>query len=451
MNDPATPQAQQLPAQLSSSAATTNDDDAIMTTTTTPMTTAVAATPMTTGGSGTMRRTSGGSSAEDNRPAAMVVTAKKRSASGADDAAAVMMMTPHLLPNGNSNKKPTPERLVLGQLDDASSNPTTADGAEPEDADDAYDAHKAEPTATTMSTTTVTSHDTTSRAALEAVRIEHEALRKVTKECFQAHQKSCHDLEQLTQRLREALDEADRYRSMEEHNRKTIAVRAQREKYVGGMATNQKAFSRRSLSPLPPLLLFFPQNLIRAKEAAMAQARAALEVTSNDGAHRAELSALAEKYEAAMSNHQESSRKCALLKGELDHAHMQLSKCRSDKAKVDRELRKATHALHHAQSQSGSGSGGNDFAAGGAAAESDQSELDFYKSKSSSLSLQLNRLKAVEAEKDRQLDELRRQVERYQMIGHHKLHDGNASAASASGKGSSRSTNGGGMHKSKTH
>jgi hypothetical protein len=217
------------------------------------------------------------------------------------------------------------------------------------------------------------------------------------------------------------------------------------------MSTNQKAFSRRFVLFLL-YYIFLSQNLIRAKEAAMAQARAAMEVTSNDGAHRAELSALAVKYEAAMSNHQESSRKCALLKGELDHAHMQLSKCRSDKAKVDRELRKATHALHHAQSSSGSGSGGNDFAAGGAAAESDQTELDFYKSKSSSLSVQLNRLKAVEAEKDRQLDELRRQVERYQMMGHHKLHDGNAAAtASASGKGSSRSTNGGGMHKSKTH
>jgi hypothetical protein len=416
------------------------------------MTTAVAAaTPMTTttGGSGPQRRTSVGSGAEDLRPssstagaAAVVVTAKKRSASSADDAAAVMMtMTPHLLPNGNgnSNKKPAPERLVLGQLDDASSNRTADD-----------DAHKAEPTVTTMSTTTTTSNDNTSRAALEAVRAEHEALRKLAKECFQAHQTSCHDLEQLTQRLREALNEADRFRSMDEHNRKTIAVRVQWLQQQEGLANVYKAkgfltsFSFSSSTSAA----FLSQNLIRAKEVAMAQARAALEVTSNDGALRAELSALTAKYEAATTNHQESSRKCALLKGELDHAHMQLSKSRSDTAKVDRELRKATHALHHAQSQSGSGSGGNDFAA--SAAESDKSELDFYKGKSSSLSVQLNRLKAVEAEKDRQIDELRRQVERYQMIGHHKLHDGNA-AASASGKGGSHSTNGGGMHKSKTH
>ena len=173
----------------------------------------------------------------------------------------------------------------------------------------------------------------------------------------------------------------------------------------------------------------------------MTQARAAAMTTSQDGELRAQLSRVTEKYEKAVADHEVSSRTCALLKGDLEHAHVQLSKARSDKAKVDRELRKAHSALQLAQSSSASNANSE------LAAEADKSELEFYKGKSSSLGVQLNRLGAVVAEKDRQLDEMRRQLERYQMMNHHKLPD----SATSGNFGGAGGGGGGGVPKSKSH
>jgi chromosome segregation ATPase len=178
------------------------------------------------------------------------------------------------------------------------------------------------------------------------------------------------------------------------------------------------------------------QNLIRAKESALTQARAASAAQSQEGPLRAELSHWAKKYEQTVADLEESRRKCALLQGELDHARIQLSKSKSDKAKVERELRAAKNAAALQLAQQSRSS--DEFAAAGEGA--DNSELEFYKGRTSALNVKLTRLGAVVAEKDRQIDEMRRQLDRYQMMGHHKLHGNTGSnGGGAGGAGSSKS------------
>jgi chromosome segregation ATPase len=178
------------------------------------------------------------------------------------------------------------------------------------------------------------------------------------------------------------------------------------------------------------------QNLIRAKESALTQARAASAAQSQEGPLRAELSHWKEKHERTVADLEESRRKCALLQGELDHARIRLGRSKSDKAKVERELRAAKNAAALQLAHSNSSSG--EFAAAGEGP--DNSEMEFYKGRTSALNVKLTRLGAVVAEKDRQIDEMRRQLDRYQMMGHHKLNGNTGTSTSTHGSAGSSTT-----------
>jgi hypothetical protein len=217
---------EQMLSAASSRPSTTNDAGGV----TTPMTTT---TTTTTNESGSPRRASveadgkpsSNTASGNTAAAAAVVTAKKRSSAQGGDGEASLFAPHLLLLNSNgSNKKHAPERIVLGNL--GSSSPETADGTETRVLhDDDADAQNKDPTTTTTTTTTTPPPHVVTKAMLETIRTEHEGIVKVAKRCFKAHQKARDDLDHLQERLREALDEAGRFRSMDEHNRKTIAVR----------------------------------------------------------------------------------------------------------------------------------------------------------------------------------------------------------------------------------
>jgi DNA repair exonuclease SbcCD ATPase subunit len=162
---------------------------------------------------------------------------------------------------------------------------------------------------------------------------------------------------------------------------------------------------------LPCLFLFLPrQNLLCSKEAAALeiQRREANPAADKVAADlRAELTLLAGKHDEASSALHEAKRSNALLDGELRHARAGWSKAKSDKLDLERRLRAASLSLAELSARHHQGPGD----AGGGDAH-DRSVADFYKKKTADLQDQVTRWSVTAAEKDRQIRELRRELER---------------------------------------
>lgn len=120
---------------------------------------------------------------------------------------------------------------------------------------------------------------------------------------------------------------------------------------------------------------------------------------------RAELSALTAKYDEATSALEEVKRSNALLEGELQHAKATLTKIKSEKLEVERKLRAASMSLAEWTAHQQRSSTMGDYLPR-------SSEADFYKKKTGELQDQLTRHSVLLGEKDRQIQELQRELNR---------------------------------------
>jgi outer membrane murein-binding lipoprotein Lpp len=108
---------------------------------------------------------------------------------------------------------------------------------------------------------------------------------------------------------------------------------------------------------------------------------------------RAELSVVVSQRDEALGFAEESKRKACLFQEELHHVKTKLSRVTQDKIKMERDQR-ATMSLAKSLDSQG------------------PVDSDYYKRKVSELSSNVQSLNAILVEKNRHLDEMRRQLER---------------------------------------
>jgi len=126
-----------------------------------------------------------------------------------------------------------------------------------------------------------------------------------------------------------------------------------------------------------------------SKTEAQDSSRAAL----TEAGLRAELSVMVSKKDEAVSSAEEYKRKATLLEEELRQVKMKLSRVTQEKIKMERDQR-ATMSLAKSLDSHVS------------------CDVDYYKRKVTELNGQLQGMNAVVAEKNRQIEDMRRQIER---------------------------------------
>ena len=132
-----------------------------------------------------------------------------------------------------------------------------------------------------------------------------------------------------------------------------------------------------------------------ALESTRAEARESSRSALSEANLRAELSVCKAQRDEAVTEAEESKRKATLVQEEMRSVKAKLARVTQEKLKMERDQR-ATLSLAKSLDQNTTQSGPNDY----------------YKRKISDLTSQVQSLNAVIAEKNRQLDETRRQVER---------------------------------------
>lgn len=108
---------------------------------------------------------------------------------------------------------------------------------------------------------------------------------------------------------------------------------------------------------------------------------------------RAELTSATKQLHEAAAHTDEAKRKCTLLEDQMHDLRTKFMRVTTEKLQLEREQR---HAASLARRST----------------DTDREELEYYKKKVQELNLRWQRSNAVLAEKDRQLDEYRRQLER---------------------------------------
>lgn len=144
-----------------------------------------------------------------------------------------------------------------------------------------------------------------------------------------------------------------------------------------------------------------------------ADARDTSRVALAEARLRAELSVMLSKRDEACENAEQSKRRATLLDEELRQVKTKLARVTQEKIKMERDQR-ATMSLAKSMDSHVS------------------SDVDFYKRKVSELTSHVQGLNAVIAEKNRHIDEMRRQIER--SMGQNRL----ANLRGDSGKGRQR-------------
>jgi prefoldin subunit 5 len=139
-------------------------------------------------------------------------------------------------------------------------------------------------------------------------------------------------------------------------------------------------------------LLFFLQNLLNALEVSRVQAGEEARSALAEAQLRADVSVYKRQRDEAHQAAAESSRKVTLLSDELHQTKTQLARVTQEKMKLDRDQRVALSIAKSLDSQN--------------------ADVDYYKRKVTELSGNLQSMYTTLAEKDRQLENLRNQLER---------------------------------------
>jgi outer membrane murein-binding lipoprotein Lpp len=212
-----------------------------------------------------------------------------------------------------------------------------------------------------------------------------EGLIRTGLEAFHRWENTSRELKLLQEESKGKEIEFERLRVSEEKSRTTASVR---------MNTLYQG------CPLPILVkcshcspLSFLQNLLCALEASRTEAREASRAAMTEAGLRAELSVVVSQRDEALGFAEESKRKASLFQEELHHVKTKLSRVTQEKIKMERDQR-ATMSLAKSLDSQG------------------PVDSDYYKRKVSELSSNVQSLNAVLAEKNRHLEEMRRQLER---------------------------------------
>ena len=157
------------------------------------------------------------------------------------------------------------------------------------------------------------------------------------------------------------------------------------------MGLPHSMLSRRCYS----LSLLLLQNLLRALESSRTEAREKSRTAASEAGLRGELSFMTSQRDEALGTAEESKRMASLLQEELRQTKTKLARVTQEKVKLERDQRATMSLARSLDNQQG-----NAY------------DVDYYKRKVSELSGHVQSMNAVIAEKNRQLDEMRRQVER---------------------------------------
>lgn len=123
------------------------------------------------------------------------------------------------------------------------------------------------------------------------------------------------------------------------------------------------------------------------------EARETCRVARAEASLRADLSVMTTKRDEAVSEAEEAKRKAVLMEEELRHVKNKLARVTQEKIKMERDQRATLCLAKSLDTQT-------------------SADTDYYKRKVGDLTAQVQGLHAANAEKNRQLDEMRRQLER---------------------------------------
>ena len=139
---------------------------------------------------------------------------------------------------------------------------------------------------------------------------------------------------------------------------------------------------------------------MQAVEKSQSDNREASQVALIEAKARSELAAMTSKYNNAISQMDEAKRKALLLEEEVKLIKVKLSATQQENIKMERDKRAVTSMVMNLNSSTNI----NGSATG--------SDIEYYKRKATEMSRQVQALNAVVAEKNRERDALRRQLER---------------------------------------
>jgi wobble nucleotide-excising tRNase len=147
------------------------------------------------------------------------------------------------------------------------------------------------------------------------------------------------------------------------------------------------------LNLLIRFLFYMLQNLLRALEKSRTDARDSSQNAITEAGLRAKLSMMTTKRDEALGQAEENRRKATLLQEELHDMKIKLSRVSQEKLKMERDQR-ATMSLAKSLDSHMS------------------SDVEYYKRKVSELNGHIQGMNAVVTEKNRQIDNMRHQIER---------------------------------------
>ena len=206
-------------------------------------------------------------------------------------------------------------------------------------------------------------------------------------EAFHRLENTSRELSLLKDQYNAKEEENERLRVAEEKSRVTVSVR----KRACELGTETERY--RNPKSCCVFCSYILQNLLRALEASRTETREQSRSAVSEAGLRAELSVMTSSRDEALGLAEESKRKSNLLQEELRQVKTKLSRVTQEKIKMERDHR-ATLSLAKSLDNQGS------------------ADVDYYKRKVSELSSHVQSLNASMAEKDRQLQEMRRQIER---------------------------------------
>jgi len=156
------------------------------------------------------------------------------------------------------------------------------------------------------------------------------------------------------------------------------------------------------------------QNLLHASEKSHNDLQDASRAAITEAALRAELASVKSSRDIAAAGAEESKRKVLLLEEELKHVRKKLSTTAQEKMKMERDHRATLSLAKTLDSQA-------------------STDVEFYKRKVAELANQVQGANAQVLEKDRQLEEMRRQMARnmsQSRLAHHRAATGLSSSSS---------------------
>ena len=222
------------------------------------------------------------------------------------------------------------------------------------------------------------------KATLAILMDEVESLLRSGLEAFHNWEKTAHENMILKEELKGKEMELERIRVAEEKNRETIKVR-------------QKFSTRRAGLPVSthPLVhqLLLPQNLLQASEKTKLDTQDAARAAVTAAALRADLAVTRNDRDEFQSQAEEAKRKSILMDDQLRNIKTKLSRITQEKLKMERDQRATMSLAKTLDSHT-------------------NSDTEYYKRKVTELSTHVQQLNVILAEKNRQLEDTRRQLDR---------------------------------------